>query len=292
MKYIPFFFISAFLIISCRHQITAPDTKTAVPYLLVSETWSGVTTNGETLTFSYNSDNLLSSITDATWGTVSYNGGPTQIQYDTGVSYYEYTNGLATKTWEKYSGPDYYTGYQYNAQGQLIKSINYSDEIIGDSGTPSPTIIKNVPQRFWSYSYDADDRLNHILDYNPDGSYNFEYIFSYNDTNNLTSCICYSYYETQNRIQETKYEWTAFDNHVNFIKALNGCPPSFIFDGLAYSSSSPNNVISENYYPPTDIDQPLGPPIQTTYSYEYNDAGLHVKIFYDSWVVTLEYQKI
>jgi hypothetical protein len=284
-------FLCCLLIIAfgCRRQINTPRIKPSTPYLLVAETWSGVPSDGLYFTFSYNSDNLVSKMTVVGWA-----GEPSQIQYDTAITYFEYTNGLVTRSWNAQSGPDYYTGYQYNRQGQLIKSIYFGDEIIGDSGYAPEKIFKNVPMRYFSYNYDSNNNLIHVLDYNPDGLYNFEYVFSYNDTNNLISSVCYTYGESLNRVQQTKEEWTAFDNHVNFAKALNGFPAAFIWNNNLgiYSSSSPNNIQSENYYPPAAVNQSFGSLIQFSYSYEYNDAGLPVTIYDGPWIVTLQYQKI
>jgi hypothetical protein len=80
---------------------------------------------------------------------------------------------------------------------------------------------------------------------------------------------------------------------VNFIKAVNGLPLTFVWDNNyhSYSSSSPNNFLVENYYTPVNMDQPFGSPNLINYSYEYNAEGLPTKMRYGSWLVTFEYEK-
>ncbi|MHA4847402.1 hypothetical protein ACX0G7_24775 [Flavitalea antarctica] len=119
----------------------------------------------------------------------------------------------------------------------------------------------------------------------------FRYVFAYNGSNNLTSItgnILWS-----NPKQKMKYEWLSFDNSINFIKAVNGLPPSFFWDNNyhSYSSSSPNNFIAVNYYAPVNQDQSFGTPSFSNYSYESNDEGLPTKMMYGPWLVTFEYEK-
>jgi hypothetical protein len=118
---------------------------------------------------------------------------------------------------------------------------------------------------------------------------NFRYVFTYTDNNNLESVTNYILWSQR----KAKYEWLSFDDKINFIKAVNGLPPTFMWDNNynAYSSSSPNNYISLNYYAPINIDQPFGAGYFENNSYEYNDEGLPVKLFSGPWVVTFQYEK-
>ena len=120
---------------------------------------------------------------------------------------------------------------------------------------------------------------------------NFRYVFTYNSNNNLTSVINYILWSTPQ--QKVKYEWLSFDNKVNFINAVNGLPITFIWDNnySAYSSSSPNNYLDQNYYTPVDINQPFGPANYISNSYQYNEEGLPIKLFSGPWTVTFEYEK-
>jgi hypothetical protein len=120
---------------------------------------------------------------------------------------------------------------------------------------------------------------------------NFRYVFTYNSNNNLTSVTNFILWS--NPQQKVKYEWLSYDNKVNFIKAVNGLPITFVWDNNygAYSSSSPNNYIDQNYYVPVDNSQSFGSPHYINNSFQYNDQGLPLKQFSGPWTVTFEYEK-
>jgi hypothetical protein len=281
-----------FLIYGCNKQTNHLPAKPATSYLLTEETWTGVPTNGQGFTFTYNDNQQVIKIRWIQWYTGSAAGAPIQLQRDTINSYFEYSNGLLTKSWDDESGPDQYAGYEYNNQGLLIRRTYYGDLGTGDSGMQ--VITKNVPERLFLYSYDAHNNLILVIDKNPNGMYNNEYDFTYTDSNNLMSVTNYYYGQSPTALQKAKYEWTGYDKGVNFIKALNGYPESFIWDNSlgAYSSSSPNNILSENYYLSTNINDPFGAPIQYIYTYQYNADGLPTTMTSEPWIVIYQYQKI
>lgn len=244
-------------------------------YLLKSQIWSGPSTNGGGFFYYYNSDNQVYKIKRHQWGTGSSNGGPVVRWDDTTYYYFEYTNGLCTKwTIDDHGSKGYYT-YDYNAQNLPYKRTTYG--------------ASNMVQGYCFYKYDKN---NNLIE-RKDSSYqlNFRYDFTYDSNNNLTSVtdnILWS-----NPQQKMKYEFLTHDQNVNFIKAVNGLPITFIWDNNyhSYSSSSPNNFLTQNYYVPVDANQPFGQPRVYNYSYDYNDEGLPVKMEYSPWLVTFTYQK-
>ena len=274
-----FLFISLIILLnfSCTKDNGNNNTYATNPtsYILKRQTWTGPTTNGESFLYIYNSDNLISRIERYQWGTSSINGGPLQTWYDTAHYTFEYTSGLCTKWTINEGGANGYFVYEYNRRNLPVKgTLYYSDQTI---------------QSYDFYKYDDRDNLIEVID--STDKVNFQYLFAYDQKNNLTS-------STNNILwpapqQKAKYEWGSFDDKVNFIKAVNGLPSTFVWNNNyhSFSSSSPNNVVAENYYPPVTTDQPFGSPNLTNYTYEYNEEGLPIKMLYGPWIVIFEYQK-
>lgn len=263
---------------SCKKHI---DTGKATPhitnptsYILKRMIMSGPQTNGESFLFIYNKDNLVSEIQRYQWGTSSINGGPTQTWYDTSYSTFEYQRGLCTKWSVDKPGRGYFV-LKYNDKNLPVSRTSYYSD-----------------NRFYAHnSYTYDGAGNLIERKDSTDKTNFLFVFSYNNSNNLISATDYILWP--NPQQKMKYEWLSFDNKVNFIKAVNGLPPSFVWENnySSYSSSSPNNYLSVNFYSPVNVDQPFGQPYFYSASYEYNDEGLPVKMFSGSWITTFEYEK-
>lgn len=252
---------------NAKPYITNPTS-----YVLKRQIWSGPTTNGQSFLYIYNSDHLVSKIERYNWG----NGGSSQTWYDTAHYSFEYTNGLCTK-WIIDEGFKGYYVYEYNNLKLPIKRTLYGNS---NSGTPQ------------SYSFYKYDNLNNLVEkIDSSSKVNFKYVFTYNSNNNLTSVINNILWS--NPQQKEKYEFTAFDNKVNFIQAVNGLPSTFIWDNNyhSYSSSSPNNLVSSNWYTSVNLNQPFGSPNTSNYSYQYNDEGLPSKAFYGPWAITFEYEK-
>src|SRR5215471_9095075 len=131
-KYSPLLFLSTTILFNCceknsgitnRYDNVVTDNPTS--YLLVSEDWSGPSTNGESISFFYNDQNLVTKIGRYQWGTYSVNGGPLQTWYDSSYSYYEYTDGLATKITSSENGGGSYIIYVYNNDRLPIERIIY-----------------------------------------------------------------------------------------------------------------------------------------------------------------------
>jgi hypothetical protein len=273
-----------FCFISCRkenlgfddNQNTINHITNPTSYILKRQTWTGPTTNGESFLYKYNTNHLVSKIERYQWGTYSSNGGPQQTSYDTAYYTFEYTNGLCTKWRIQEGGADGYFIYEYNSQNLPVKRTLFYT-------------YNNAVQSYSFYKYDNSNNLIEKVD--SSNKVNFRYVFTYNNDNNLTSVTNYILWS--NPQQKVKYEWLSFDNKVNFIKAVNGLPLTFIWDNNyhAYSSSSPNNYLEENYYSPVDINQPFDQANHSSNSYQFNDEGLPVKLFYGPWAVSFEYEK-
>ena len=272
LKQILFFSVIIFLFLSCKKDNTSatPYITNPTSYVLKRQTWSGPTTNGSSFSYSYNSDHLVSNIEEYQWTGISPN-----IAYDTARYSFEYTNGLCTKMVTSDGGANGYYIYEYNADKLPVKrTLYYSNG--------------NV-QSYDFYEYDNSNNLIQVTDSSQ--QLNFRYEFTYNVNNNLVSVTNYILWSTPQ--QKVKLEWSSFDNSINFIKSVNGLPPTFVWDNNfhAYSSSSPNNSMSEIYYVPVNIDQPFGSPNNDSYSYEYNEEGLPTVMHYGVWNVTFEYEK-
>ena len=281
MKKNVFLFISLIILLnfSCKKndQYCKNNTYAINPtsYILKRQTWTGPTTNGSSFLYIYNSDNLISKIERYQWGTYSMNGGPLQTWYDTAYYAFEHNNGLCTKWTMNEGGANGYFVYDYNNRNLPVKrTLYYSDHTI---------------QSYDFYKYDDKDNLIEVV--NSTDKVNFQYVFTYNHRNNLTSVTNNILWTVPK--QKAKYEWDSFDDKVNFIKAVNGLPSTFVWDNNygSFSSSSPNNLVAENYYVPVNADQPFGSPNTITYTYEYNEEGLPIKMYYGPWVVIFEYQK-
>ena len=278
--------ISPLFFYSCKKPDHQYNTTPATSYLLIEETWSGPVTNGQRFTFSYNSDNEVIKIEHWQWA------GPTEPPYDTtfpGYEYtnYEYTNGLATKSWDNGDPKSYYL-YNYN-KGLLINRTSYTTVDISNDSL-SPVFQDNTPVRYWSYIYDSQNHLKEMRD-SGENRMNYSEQYTYNDSGNLVKLINYEYDGNTMPLKKLKYEWTSFDEKINFLKAINGLPASDgNFGGVSVFSL--NNQVSVNYNYYIDINQPFGVPNTTGYTYEYNDEGLPTKMVTGPRIVTFKYKKL
>lgn len=287
MKKQSFLFITLILSIfsSCKRDIVesadtpmtqSNDNTNPTSYVLKRQTWTGTGSNGQSFLYEYNSDHLVSKIERYQWGTYREDGGSEQ-RWETKDYYtFEYTNGLCNKWRIQETGIDYYFIYEYNNKNLPVKRTAYST-------------YGNTPQGYSFYKY---DNLNNLVEkVDSSDKLDFRFVFTYNSTSNLTSVIKYILWSTPQK--KEKYEWLSFDNKVNFIRAVNGLPITFIWDNNynAYSSSSPNNFIARNHYAPVDISQPFGHPDYFDNSFDYNEQGLPLKLEYGTGTVTFEYEK-
>jgi len=269
------FLIIIVICFGCRKDSVNPVIQNPTSYILRKETWTGPTTNGESFAYFYNSSHLVERIERYQWGTYSANGGPTQTWFDTAYYTFEYQNGLCAKWSMNEGGACGFLVYEYNKRNLPVKRTLY--------------YCNNVPESFTFYKYDNADKLIERVDSST--AVDFRYTFTYNSETNLVAAICYILWSSPQ--QKMKYDWSNFDGKVNFIKAVNGLPPTFVWDNdfHSYSSSSPNNSQSENYFTPVSINDSFGSPNSTNYSYQYNDAGLPVKMVSGPWTVSFEYEK-
>jgi hypothetical protein len=262
------------------------NIKPATSSLLIEETWSGPVTNGQRFTFSYNSSNEVMKIEQWQWQ------GPTEPRYDTTLPQYQYTNyeysnGLATKSWNNGDPKSYYL-YNYT-KGLLTNMIFYTTVDISVDSL-SHVFRDNTPIRYCSYVYDSQNHLKEMRDSSKNGM-NYSEEYSYNDSGNIVKLINYQYGGNAVPLKKLKYEWTSFDQKINFQKAINGLPATAVnFGGASVFSS--NNQVSVNYNYYTDFSQPFGLPDTVGYTYEYNDEGLPTKMVTGPWIVTFKYKKL
>jgi len=275
------------LICSCRKQPPpAPSFRTSS--LLTRITWSGPATNGLSYLFSYNNEGLVSKVTNTAWGTFQINGIQSMWK-DTSYTYFEYSNGRVSKSWGSGFSSAYFR-YQYDNKGLLTKRIYYSSVRVGpDSATA--VLVNDVPVHFYSYLYDDKENLSEMVD-SSQGQVNFRYVFDYNEHNDLISCTNFWYNGTSTPQQKEKYEWSDFDDKINFMAAVHGLPATFQWDNnyISYSSSSPNNFGVQRYYLPVKADEAFKGYCLYEWYYQYNNDGLPIKITNNPWTITLEYK--
>lgn len=252
------------ILLSCKKEspkVTPPNAN-PTDYLLTSVTWSGPLTNGESYQLLYDSDHLVSVIEDITW---SASPGNT----DTAYFNFQYTDGLCSKVTRTDKTDSSYWTYEYDNMKRPVKQTNYRNGAV-------TTVAK--------YKYDDPGHLINVTvttsTYKPVETSSF----LFDSQNNLTTM------NTTDAIsnRQLKTEWTAFDDKVNYIKAVNGLPPgTYLFDSNSYCSASPpHNCLADNW---EDISQGSG--YSTQYQYQYNDQGLPTQITYFTWIMTLVYQK-
>lgn len=259
------------IVFSCRKEVpqgnVAPKITNPTDYLLESITWSGPTTNGQSQLFFYNSDNLVSSLETIQWccGTTT--------MADTTYEYFQYSNGLCKKV--TVSGT-------FSGNGSII--YEYNDRGLPEKAT---TYARDRFQSIDLYEYDLADHLIRVTD--SSWEINFTYSYSYDNQGNPTTL---SILDVPGQ-KINRYQWTSFDDKVNFAKAINGLPP-----GCAnldrynfYSTSSPHNYLSYNYYYHVDISQPSGSPWTVENKFQYNEEGLPTQMLSGSWIVTFKYRK-
>lgn len=259
------------IICSCGRNYDLIDVNSQNPtsYILRKQTWSGVSSNGESFAYFYNSDHLVSRIDRYQWS----NGTA-----DTTYSTFEYENGLCRK-WTLYDGYARafaygYFIYEYNNSDLPVKRTYYSD---------------NAVDFYTFYKYDNANNL--IEKFDSSQSIDFRSVYSYNSDNNLVKATEYILWSSPQ--QKSQIEWSDFDQKVNFIKSVNGLPITAAYDNnyRSYSSSSPNNYHVESSYDQVNIDQPFGQPFSDYSQYEYNDENLPTKMVYGPWTVSFEYEK-
>ena len=272
-----FIFLITMFFISCKkdnNDIKTSNSQNPTSYLLKRQTWTGSVSNGQSILYVYNGDNLVSKIEKYEWGTYSTNGGTIQTWYDTTFYSFEYTNGLCTK-WivGKEGTQQNYFVYEYNNDKMPVKLTYYSTD--------------NIALSYYLYKYDNSNNLIQKIDSTQKVEYRYEY--SYDSDNNLASLIEYTIGSNPQR--KSKYEWLTYDKKVSFLRTVNGLPVTFGSDFDNPLFSSPNNYLSEKYYTPVNIDQSFGTPEFRNATYEYNDEGLPTKMSDSGWIVNFEYQK-
>jgi hypothetical protein len=264
-------FLFLFFILSCRKETpqadAGPKITNPTDYLLVSQTWTGPTSNGLSYILSYNDENLLSDAEDIQWW-----GGST-ANGDTSYLHFEYSNGLCQKWTETHNGATGSAIYEYNSKGLPVKVVFYNYD----------TYYKTD-----RYEYDSDDRLVRVVD--SSWQLNFIYEYSYDDHGNPAILNKRSLTDST----KTRNEWTSYDDKVNCLRAVNGLPTESILysDINSYYSSMLHNVLTNNYTAIGFINS-TDPPTteQYQYQYQYNEQGLPTQIVSGPWIITNTYRK-
>jgi hypothetical protein len=256
--------------LSCRKETPHADTGSKITnptdYLLVSQTWTGPTSNGLSYILSYNKENLLSDAENIQWWGGSTSNG------DTTYYHFEYANGLCQKV--TVTDNPRSTGtiiYEYNTKSLPVKVVFYNS---------------NVYYKTDRYEYDAHDRLVRVTDSSWKTAFIYEY--SYDDQGNPSMEIASNVSDSTS----TRNEWTSYDDKINWIRAVNGLPTeSILFDDInTYYSSMLHNVLTNNY---TFIGFAgnSGLPTEYKYQYQYNEQGLPTQILDGPWIITNTYRK-
>ena len=182
-----------------------------------SESYNAVT-NAENVSYTYNSHNLLSTISTAsTTYTFEYDafGNSTEIGVgNNALASYEYNdyNGKLIKTtygndfvieyvynhlellselWYTVNGIRYKAfEYEYTSDGKLYKYIDNTECVNCTAGVDTASHV--CKSKVTVYKYDDNDRLVSFTEYTADDMYHdFSAAFSYNQTNGMISSISY-----------------------------------------------------------------------------------------------------
>ena len=263
---IPLLFLP--FIFSCKKETEQADRRSNVTnptdYLLVSQTWTGPTTDGLSYTLSYNNENLLSDAVQIQWA-----GGST-ANGDTTYYHFEYSGSLCREFKFTWHGSTALYIYEYNAKGLPTKVI------LNDSKTD---------WRACYYEYDPADHLIKIIDSGQD--LNFTHEFSYNDQGNPSSYIYRDFWANASK----KTEWPAYDDKVNYARAVNGLPPqSILYENSAGFNVMRNNALTFKYTSTGFINSTEIPYVFQD-QLQYNDQGLPTQITSGPWIITNTYVK-
>jgi hypothetical protein len=281
MKSLKLIFLFAVVIsLSCKKATYQPvafnPAANPTSYVLISQQYTSSGIEGMVFNFSYNDQHLVSKMERYEWVEVTIGSNPPYRDYDSSYFSFEYADGLCSKVTATDQNLITSWTYTYNADRLPLLRTGF----IG--GQEAVTDL---------YGYDSLDNMVSVID-SSSGQINHIYTFTYNSDHNMTSASDYipSYQELN------RFAWTAFDTKVNFIKAINGYPPTYFWDNGfdLYSSSSPNNALNETQYFPTSATQPLpmSPPVSgPPFSYTYNDEGLPLTMDFGTWKVTNVYMK-
>lgn len=279
--------IIALSVISCRKEITpvaASPSQNPTSYELVSETWSGVATNGESILFTYDSTHLLTDYKQIQWGQGGYSitdsgNFPLPGFSDTSYNHLEYSNGRVSKQYviDKNGGQGYWT-YEYNSKGWLVKITTYD--------------LNGQPEDGYTYLYSYNEN-GQVTDMRQGDASAPSYhdTFEYDSAGNLTKEVDSTLYINPAWVQISEY--SNYDNKINFVRALNGYPTTYSTGNNfgVVSSFSPNNYGKVEYYGSIQPGDPFGLLSSSVNAYQYNDQGLPVQIVSGPWTVTLQYQK-
>lgn len=252
---------------ACKKEDTSPAS-----YVLKSETFQHSSDPlGQSYHFSYNADHLVSEMKNIRSYYYSFNNGPVEVRQTTIVTSFEYNNGLPVKATITEGSKSYYYEYTYKGR-QLDQAIGYSNGGI---------------EKYYLFKYNSQGKLAEMIDSIP-GRVNYRYVYDYQN-NNLASLTTYILYSAP--LQKSKVEFSNYDDKANFINAINGLPISFDLHSFSYFSR--NNLGLKKHYATVDMDKAFGAPAHTmAFTYQYNEAGLPVKMFYGGWTVSYEYQKL
>lgn len=240
---------------------------------------SGSETSGQSYSYSYNEQNLVSKIQRIQWGMVYVSGKPPEQWTDTTSHELYYENGRPVKrvSWEggEVRGNQWTFIYDYIGTHVTKESVYYAN---------------GAMQEYRTYQYDDNGNMVRTETYR-DSILSFGTSFEYDQDGNVISELRYSYRE--NPVKRSQYNYSTFDKGVgvNVLKSINGLP--VLFQAFLHGDclTCPNNVVNKDYYSQVDEGQPLPAPSHRTYTYQYNDEGLPVQIHNGNTTITLEYEK-
>jgi hypothetical protein len=298
MKFLLLFAI-VFILFSCRKQTdsstddTPAGTNYPYDYILTKKVSGNVWSNGQTIEYFYNENNLVSEIKSVQWsaGDADY---PRDTSYYADHYFLEYSGRLATKVFfDKRGSPNYWM-YEYDSKGLPIKGTFYQTlyKQIGDSGSGNFEIIPDYPINFQTYVHDEKGNLIEKID-SAEGRLNFRYTYEYNDKNNLEKVTTYILWSDPQ--EKYKDEYLDYDDHVSIDKLIPGLPVAENFNIHVISLSSPNNPRHNRRYWTVKINEPFQTATGLSTTFDYNEAGFAIAEYFpgdDSFIINYEYKKI
>jgi hypothetical protein len=251
---------------------------------------------GMSIEYFYNANNQVESIKKYEWGKNDLNNPDYMWEEETWF-YFQYSNGLATRTsFNTIGSPDYVT-YDYDQTGKAIKSTWYQTKYIthGDSANGTQEAIPDFAYRAHTYIYDERGRLLEDRD-------------SLLETNELISRTIFEYGASDNALSKTYYSvvpynqfktrniYVAYDQHPTYLNMINGLPLGGDFHE-EYSFGLNNPTDEQTSYNQIPLNQEFGAWVITRRAFEYNADGLPVRMTMNPdadphYVVTFEYKKI
>ena len=223
--------------------------------------------------FEYNTDNQVSEIKRVQWGYVTYGNNPPVRQENAMTYSFEYVNKLPVKCTLIDDVFMWTFAYEYEGDRIVKNTVRYFGVNVQDSTF---------------YSYDPHGNLGEAVLFKNNAKYKSEFTYG-NDLITHTS-----YLLDVNLKQKYRSEYVAFDKKINFIRAINGLPATFIVDDISFydhTSPGPGNNTQIKSSCIVGINDNFTSLNSVNYSYEYNEEGLPVRMDVNGLTSIFKYRK-